>query len=135
MTPKISTVIGWPVPLIKGYISMLNSQDSAALVILAYYGVILHKLPHLWWLEGVGSRLVQSITQIVTPEGGRHLLWANAEVSLASLLGASKRAVRCASRHLERWFMDDQSRETPVYSVLWTVHTNSAGASSLFTLV
>ena len=78
--PKMSTVIGWPVFLDKAYIGMLENHDAAALVILAYYGVTLHKLNHIWWLEGVGSRLVQSISEVVSGDWAPYLIWANGEV-------------------------------------------------------
>jgi hypothetical protein len=52
-TPRISTVIGWPVFLDTSYIALLRREEHAALVILAYYGMTLHKLNDCWWLQGL----------------------------------------------------------------------------------
>ena len=79
-TPRISTVIGWPVFLDASYISLLKQEEPAALVVLAYYGVTLHKLNHIWWLGGLGTRLVQAVSEIMNDEWGPYLIWPRTEV-------------------------------------------------------
>ena len=87
VTPRISTVIGWPVFLDASYIAMLKREEPAALVVLAYYGVTLHKLTHLWWLSGLGARLVQAVTEIVGEEWAPYLIWPRGEVFKNDVVG------------------------------------------------
>lgn len=84
ITPHISTVIGWCVFLDIGFIDMLKAEEDAALVVLAYYGVALNKLEHVWWLSGLGRRIVEAVGEMV---GGRgkwteSLSWPRGEVGL-----------------------------------------------------
>ncbi|KAH8822054.1 hypothetical protein F5884DRAFT_110344 [Xylogone sp. PMI_703] len=58
---KFIGTIGWPAFVDSSYVSLLKQRHPAALVVLAYYGVILHSLDHAWWLRGVGSQLIRSI--------------------------------------------------------------------------
>ena len=53
--------IGWPAFVDSSYVSLVKQRHPAALVVLAYYGVILHALDHAWWLRGVGSKLIKSV--------------------------------------------------------------------------
>jgi Fungal specific transcription factor domain len=78
--PRVDTVVGWPVFLNPAYIAALKSEEPAALVVLAYYAVTLHKLKHMWWLEGIGARVVQAVSAIVGDEWGPYLIWPRTEV-------------------------------------------------------
>ena len=87
--PKISTVIGWAVFVDAKYIALLKQEDAAALVILAYYGVTLHKLDHVWWLSGLGARLVHAVSEIVSEEWAPYLIWPKSEVMTGSIGSAT----------------------------------------------
>ena len=78
--PRMSTTIGWPVFMDAGYIAMLKKEEDAALVVLAYYGVTLHKLEHVWWLAGLGASLVHAVSEIVSDEWAPYLIWPKSEV-------------------------------------------------------
>jgi hypothetical protein len=74
--PELSDVIGWPVFLDPSYISLLKKRDSMALVILAYYGAGLHAFNDVWWLRGLGARLVRAVSDIVDDSWHPYLRWA-----------------------------------------------------------
>ncbi|KAL8959958.1 MAG: hypothetical protein Q9193_003258 [Seirophora villosa] len=53
--------IGWPVQLPDEYIVLLNQRRPEALIILSYYGVILHFNREAWIIGDTGARLVRAI--------------------------------------------------------------------------
>ena len=63
-------VFGWPAFVDKSYLQILKNRNNAALVILAHYGVALHALDHIWWLNGIGSALVNSVVAQVAASAG-----------------------------------------------------------------
>lgn len=78
--PKISTVIGWPVFLDPAFVALLKQEDEASFVVLAYYAVTLHKLKHIWWIDGLGSSLLQAVTDVVGSGWTPYLVWPREEV-------------------------------------------------------
>ena len=52
----------WPVRVSQGYVGLLAQRRPEALVILAYYGLLLHYARHYWAVAGAGRFLIQSIT-------------------------------------------------------------------------
>ena len=80
-TPRKNTVIGWPVFVDTCYIALLKLEDEAALVVLAYYGVTIHALDHVWWLNGLGAKVVQAVSEIVSEEWAPYLVWPKNEVA------------------------------------------------------
>ena len=76
---RIDAVTGWPIFAGSDFISMLKHGDNGALVILAYYGVTMHKLTQ-WWMDGLGKRLVEAVTEVVASEWPPYLMWPRQEV-------------------------------------------------------
>ena len=74
--PTLNELIGWPVFAGPPFISLLKKRDPIALVILAYYGAALHGNSHIWWLQGLGPRLVQSVNRLIDSEWHPYLRWA-----------------------------------------------------------
>ena len=70
-----SQLIGWPVFLLPDYLTALRDRDPMALVILAYYGAALHRATYIWWLRGLGARLVRAVSELVGHERQRLLAW------------------------------------------------------------
>ena len=60
----VMAIISWPARVGKGYISMVRDRHPAALMVLAYYGLAICPLDHLWWLNGIGGRLVKSVADL-----------------------------------------------------------------------
>ena len=82
--PQLAAVIAWPVFIDKEFFHLLGRGDPMALVILAYYGRALHGFSGFWWLQGLGSRLIQAVAQILGM-GYYHLLqWPLQEVAIGT---------------------------------------------------
>lgn len=67
--------ISWPVQLPDDYIMLLNQRRPEALIILAYYGVVLHFYRGAWTIGDTGSCLVKAISAQVGSFWGRWLAW------------------------------------------------------------
>lgn len=61
-------MIGWPHYVGGDLVRLLRERDQMALVILAHYGVALNAFSGYWWLQGVGTRLIRAVSQILRPE-------------------------------------------------------------------
>ncbi|KAL8781676.1 MAG: hypothetical protein Q9213_005893 [Squamulea squamosa] len=72
-TPR--SVFAWPVQLTDGYTSLLNQRRPEALIILAYYGVILHFYRKAWCIGDSGASLVRAIHAQIGSYWGRWLQW------------------------------------------------------------
>lgn len=71
-----AALIAWPVQGGKDFLDLMYSQDTLSLVCLAIYGAILHHNGHVWFLEGIGAKIVLAVVRIV-PHAARHYLeWA-----------------------------------------------------------
>lgn len=68
-------VIGWPVQLPDEYIMFLNQRRPEALIILAYYGVVLHFYREAWAIGDTGERLIRAINAQVGSFWRRWLAW------------------------------------------------------------
>jgi hypothetical protein len=77
-------IIGLPVFFDTEYINLLRAQDDASLVILSYYGVALHQIRHVWYLDGIGAKIVQAIAHLIGPDWSSHLTWPQMEVGVLS---------------------------------------------------
>ena len=58
---EVSIAFLWPVMIPQDYISLLNARKPAALIILAYYCIILHHLDYYWWMQGWASHILENI--------------------------------------------------------------------------
>lgn len=71
----LDALIGWPYFVGPGYLHLLRSHDSLALIIFAYYGAALHDFRDTWWLDGLGARLVEAVSRAVAPIHAPLLRW------------------------------------------------------------
>ncbi|KAI4150388.1 MAG: hypothetical protein L6R39_002281 [Caloplaca ligustica] len=53
--------IGWPVQLPDEYIMLLNQRRPEALIILAYFGVVLHLYRESWMIGDTGASLIRAV--------------------------------------------------------------------------
>lgn len=67
--------LGWPVTLKTGFVGMLNEKRSEALVILAYYGVLLHFHRESWVIGDTGRRLVNAIREQLAGHWDAWMQW------------------------------------------------------------
>lgn len=80
-TIKMEKVVGWPALAGIPLIARLKKGDSTALVILAHYGAALHISDHIWYLKGLGIRLVRAIADVVDEEWLPYLTWPLGQVA------------------------------------------------------
>lgn len=74
-TIAMGKVVGWPALAGSPLIYKLKHLDPVALIILAHYGAALHLNEHIWYLRGLGNRLVRAIADIVDEEWQPYLRW------------------------------------------------------------
>lgn len=55
----------WPVRLEIAFISLLSEGHPRALILLAYYCIILKNMKNCWYLEGRPAKLLQSIEDVL----------------------------------------------------------------------
>jgi hypothetical protein len=62
------TVLPFPILVPPEFMERLRKRESMALVILAYYGLVMFWLRHHIWLRGWGKQIVDAVTHAVGPE-------------------------------------------------------------------
>ena len=67
----------WAVRVPTGYVELLNQRRPEALVVLAYYAVLLHRERMYWSIGGTGSYLIRSITSNLGEYWAEWLEWPN----------------------------------------------------------
>ncbi|CAD0052791.1 unnamed protein product, partial [Aureobasidium pullulans] len=71
----IYLVDAWSVTLPTVYREMLEERKPVALVILAYYAVLISLTPEVWHLDGWPTLLINRIADILGPEWSEFLRW------------------------------------------------------------
>lgn len=79
---SMEKVVGWPALAGIPLIARLKKGDAIALIILAHYGAALHMSEHIWYLKGLGIRLVRAIADVVDEEWIPYLSWPLSQVSI-----------------------------------------------------
>ncbi|KAI9899739.1 hypothetical protein N3K66_006200 [Trichothecium roseum] len=59
---RYTVVQAWPVRVSVDYVHLLAQRRPESLIILAFYGILLHKARESWTVAGAGRFLVESIT-------------------------------------------------------------------------
>ncbi len=67
----------WPLLINKGYLELLSQRRPEALIIFAYYGVMLHHHRTMWLVGRAGQHIISLITQYLAPEWQPWLVWPN----------------------------------------------------------
>ncbi|KAL9115845.1 MAG: hypothetical protein Q9227_000213 [Pyrenula ochraceoflavens] len=82
---KMNKTIGLPVWFDTNYIRLLKAHDQASLTVLAFYGAALHQFRHEWCFDGVGAKIVQAVTDLVSHDWLEHLVWPQTETGIQNL--------------------------------------------------
>ena len=53
-----ATILAWPAVVDSEFLDLMQQREPWALVMLAYYGAVLHLTTRAWWIEGWGKFLV-----------------------------------------------------------------------------
>jgi hypothetical protein len=71
----IGVVYSWPIRVPDLFIQMVNRKRPEALVLLAHYCLLLNKVDYLWWMQGIGRHLLQSIHKVLGDEWESWIVW------------------------------------------------------------
>lgn len=72
---SITAILAWPVILDKGYVDLLKTREPHALVVLAYYGALVHSRRDMWICGDGGQFLVRLISDHLGNEWSSWLAW------------------------------------------------------------
>lgn len=62
---QLNFVVALPMWFDDEYLVLLKSKDDVALVLLAFYAVLLHRHKSFWFLDKIGSQVIQAVSQTV----------------------------------------------------------------------
>ncbi|TVY51462.1 Sterol uptake control protein 2 [Lachnellula cervina] len=66
----------WPSKVSKEYISLMHKRRPEALVILAHYALLVKRMNMLWYLRGVGAKLLVAINDELAEQYKPYVEWA-----------------------------------------------------------
>lgn len=72
---QLDALVAWPVMISPEYVDLVALHQGEALVILAYYGALIHPSRNLWIFQDGGRFLIESVTQFLGPAWHEWLEW------------------------------------------------------------
>ncbi|KAJ5381328.1 uncharacterized protein N7496_003756 [Penicillium cataractarum] len=72
---RLGALVAWPVMISTSYVDLVASHQEEALVILAYYGALIHPSRNNWMFQDGGQFLIESVTQHLGPAWHEWLEW------------------------------------------------------------
>jgi hypothetical protein len=72
---RLDTLVAWPVMISPKYVDLIASHEGEALVILAYYGALIHPSRDHWVFQDGGRFLIESVTRFLGPAWHEWLEW------------------------------------------------------------
>ncbi|KAF3395809.1 hypothetical protein F1880_007088 [Penicillium rolfsii] len=72
---ELDALVAWPVIISPQYVDLVASHQGEALVILAYYGALIHPSRDHWVFQDGGRFLIESVTQFLGPAWHEWLEW------------------------------------------------------------
>lgn len=76
----LSQVLAWPSLARESFLDLLCCKNPEALLILAYYGVTMHRNRSYWVYDDVGAILVRAIARNLGPNWQHFMAWPLAQV-------------------------------------------------------
>lgn len=86
----LSQVLAWPCLARESFLDLLCSKNPEALLILAYYGVTMHRNRFYWVYADVGSILVRAIARNLGQNWQHFMAWPLAQVGVTNGEGDSR---------------------------------------------
>jgi hypothetical protein len=77
---RSNLALTWPTSLSREYMALLDTKSSEALLVLAYYCVLLRSLHHRWWIRGWPQYMLENIRGMVGEEWMRWLEWPTQQI-------------------------------------------------------
>lgn len=86
---SLSMIFTWPIVVNDDYNKLLQQRRPEALIILAYYGVLLHERREAWAVGDAGKFLIQSIIEYLGRHWERWLEWPRDMISATPMHSAA----------------------------------------------
>ena len=80
----VNVAFAWLVTLPMEFILLLDQESPQALIMLAYYAVLLHRRRHSWVVGDAGQFLISSILVFLRQPWETYLAWPKAEIFTTS---------------------------------------------------
>ncbi|KAH8744927.1 hypothetical protein F5883DRAFT_588690 [Diaporthe sp. PMI_573] len=77
---SLGLVHAWPCLAHGAVLDLWCNKTPEALLMLAYYGVLMHQHSHFWTYANVGQTLVQTIARYLGPDWQHFMVWPLAQV-------------------------------------------------------
>lgn len=77
-----NTISGIPVFFDPSYLRLLKMKDEAALVVLAYYGILLHRVSGMCFVHGTGVKIVAAVAAVVGEEWSPYMMQPQFELDI-----------------------------------------------------
>jgi hypothetical protein len=78
----ISIVLMWPSVVSRDFLRLLAQRNCLAVLVLAYYGAMMHRLDSFWYFQGWGRHLVETSVCILGDAYADALTWPKVSVGL-----------------------------------------------------
>ncbi|PGH27221.1 hypothetical protein AJ80_01178 [Polytolypa hystricis UAMH7299] len=65
----------WVTQLTEEFVALVKQKNVEALVITAYYAVLLGRVQNVWWLDGLGGGMIRAIALALGPEHLHLIEW------------------------------------------------------------
>jgi hypothetical protein len=76
-----SATLGWPSLVSEKYIRMVNEWHPAALIVLAYYSILIKRIGDRWWIRGKAEVFLDTIKDILGERWVHCIQWPLAQIS------------------------------------------------------
>lgn len=81
-----TSVYGWLYRLDKDYTRFLQRKEQIALVVFAYFALLLKELEVYWFMEGWAEHIIMGVDQFLDEEHKRWLDWPKEQVGLIEIV-------------------------------------------------
>jgi hypothetical protein len=82
VVPETAIVLSWAYQVCNEFVELLVQRRGEALVIFAYYCVLLKSLDGCWWMHGRTSHFLQEIWEALTQQQKLWIQWPLEEIGL-----------------------------------------------------
>ncbi|KAI1338988.1 hypothetical protein F5Y15DRAFT_384360 [Xylariaceae sp. FL0016] len=87
-----NSALRWPPLMSRQVKEQLGSKESGALILMAFWLVLLHRIEDRWWLKGKVAPIVAKISKLLTPEHRKLITYPMEQVSLGLVVAENPRA-------------------------------------------
>lgn len=79
---NVALSISWPIGLKAEFVTYIRQRDTMALILVAYWGAMLHWFDDVWCFAGLGSQTVEAIRAVLDTEYHAIIKWPCEEAGI-----------------------------------------------------